>query len=177
MGSVSRVSLRDARCGAWSGAVCVALLGVVLLLGTGCQETYRVGEHVLVEWEGNDYPAYIIDRTGRGRFRVHFDGYSSRWDEEVSLDRIKGRVTGKVTAPPPPAKVARATAVGPKPSTSAGPVSAYKEGDKVRVRWRGSVYTATVVVVLAQDRFVVHYDGHESAWDETITLERIVTSP
>ncbi|MBX3126918.1 MAG: hypothetical protein KF718_09390 [Polyangiaceae bacterium] len=156
-------------------ALCALLLcaGVTL----GCQETYRVGEHVWVEWEGNDYPAYIVDRAGRGRFRVHFEGYDARWDEDVTLDRIKGRITGPVSAPPPPPKVARASGLAPSALGSSGPVSAYKEGDKVRVRWRGSVYTATVVAVLGRDKFVVHYDGHESAWDETISLDRIVTSP
>jgi hypothetical protein len=128
-----------------------------------------------VEWDEKNYPAYIIEARGRARFRVHFDGYESRWDQDVTLDRIKGRVTGPVSAPPPPDKVARAAGVSPKASSSAAPVSPFKPGDKVKVRWRGSVYSATVVAIVAPDRFLIHYDGHESAWDETITLERVVT--
>lgn len=151
-----------------------AALVVVLVLATACKEQYRVGEHVLVEWEGKDYPAYIIEKKSQARFRVHYEGYDSRWDEDVTLDRIKGRVTRPLPAPPPPDKVARAAGVAPKGSGTA-PVSPYKVGDKVRVKWRGSVYSATVVAVLAPDRFLVHYDGHESAWDETIDIDRIVT--
>jgi hypothetical protein len=143
----------------------------------GCKDPYRVGERVLVTWEGRDYPAYIIEAKGRGRFRVHFEGYDSRWDEDVTVDRIKGRVSGPVTSPPAPDKVARAAGITPKASSSAAPVSPYKPGDKVRVRWRGSVYPATIMAVVAPDRFLVHYDGHEAAWDETVVLDRIVTKP
>jgi len=31
-----------------------------------------------------------------------------------------------------------------------------------------------VLQVVAKDRFVVHYEGLESAWDETVGLDRIV---
>jgi hypothetical protein len=46
----------------------------------------------------------------------------------------------------------------------------------VRVRWRGSVYPANVTQVLAPDTLVVHYQGHEDAWDETINIDRIETA-
>jgi hypothetical protein len=107
---------------------------------------------------------------------VHFDGYDSRWDEDVSFERLLGRVEGPVTAPPPPPKVALAAGVAsPKTAGSAGEVavSPYKEGDRVRVSWRGSVYSATVVKVVAKDRFEVHYEGHEAAWDEVVGIDRI----
>ena len=150
---------------------CVALL-------SGCKKPLRVGEHVLVEWEKEQppYPAYIIERVGTTRYRVHFDGYDSRWDEDVSFDRILGRVEGPMPVPPPPPKVALAAGVAsPKASGSAGEVavSPYREGDRVRVTWRGSVYSAQVTKVVAKDRFEVHYEGHEAAWDEVVTIDRI----
>lgn len=158
-----------------------ALLAASLALATlpACKKPYRVGEHVLVEWEKEQppYPAYITERTGSGRYRVHFDGYDSRWDEEVSFDRILGRVEGPVSAPPPPPKVALAAGVpSPTASGSAGEVAAspYREGDRVRVSWRGAVYSATVVKVVAKDRFEVHYEGHEAAWDEVVGVDRIL---
>jgi hypothetical protein len=154
-------------------ALLVALLLSALVL-TGCKKPYRVGEHVMVEWDGRDYPAYIIEKKGRTRYRVHFDGYDARWDGDVSLDRIKGRVQGHVTPPPPPANVARAAGINPKASSSAEPVSAYKVGDRVHVSWRGSNYKATIIEVISPTRFRVHYNGYETAWDETIDLDRIV---
>lgn len=150
----------------------------VALAAAGCKEPYRVGEHVLVEWEeGKLYPGYITEQTGKSRFRIHFDGYDSRWDEDVSIDRIKGRVEGPVPAPPPPEKVARALGVKKSADAQANPalaVSPYKVGDRVRVTWRGSVYTAIILEVVSKDRFKVHYEGHESAWDEVVPLDRVV---
>ncbi len=157
------------------GVLRVLLLIALLPLVVACQEPYRVGEHVWVEWEGREYPAYLLEKRGRSRFRVHYDGYDSRWDEDVTLDRIKRRVKGPVTPPPPPDKVARASGVTPKAAGSAGAPSPYKPMDKLRVRWRGSVYSATVIAVVSSDKLLVHYDGHESAWDETIGVDRIVT--
>ena len=139
-------------------------LFAALLLG-GCKKPYRVGEYVMVEWEkGRHYPAYIIEKKDDNRFRVHFEGYDSRWDETVDLGRIKGRIEGPISHPPPPEKVARAAGVNPKASGSAAaPISHYKVGDRVKVRWRGSTYSATIVGVVASDRFLIHYDGHETA--------------
>lgn len=151
---------------------------VALALGVAsCAKPYRVGEYVLVEWEEDQapYPAFIIEKKSNTRFRVHFDGYESRWDEEVSLDRIVGRVVGPVTPPPPPPKVARA-AGAPSPSGSAATAAPYRIGDRVRVKWRGSVYSATILGIVAPDKFLVRYDGHESAWDEIVDIDRIVSS-
>ena len=145
------------------------------LLAVACKKPYRIGEYVLVEWEGHDYPAYIIDTKGPDRYRVHFEGYDTRWDQDVTLDRIKGRAEPNAPHPPAPAKVARAAGIPEKAADASAPVSPYKPGDRVRVRWRGSVYPATIVGVVANDKLLIHYDGHESAWDETVGLDRIVS--
>ena len=155
-----------------------ALLLGLLVVVSGCKKPYRVGEHVLVEWEKEQppYPAYIIECVGATRYRVHFDGYDSRWDEDVSFDRLLGRVEGPVPVPPPPPKVALAAGVvSPKTAGSAGEVavSPYREGDRVRVSWRGAVYSAIVIKVIAKDRIEVHYEGHEAAWDEIVSTDRI----
>ncbi|MCK6533537.1 MAG: hypothetical protein L6Q84_11245 [Polyangiaceae bacterium] len=147
-------------------------LALALLL-VACKEPYRVGEYVWVEWEGRDYPAYILEKKGNARFRVHFDGYDARWDEDVTLDRIKGRIDGPVAAPPAPEKVARASGVAPKGSEPTPNASPYKPGDRVRVKWRGSKYVATIVGVSGPDRYLVHYEGYETAWDETVSADRI----
>lgn len=141
----------------------------------GCKKPYRVGDHVLVEWEtGKAYPAYVLEVNGRGRYRVHFDGYDSRWDEDVGIDRIVGRVEGPVAPLAPPDKVRRAA--GP-PAGSAKSTGAhgYQAGDRIRVTWRGSVYAAVVIGVEGKDRLLVHYEGHENAWDEVVSIDRVVS--
>jgi hypothetical protein len=165
-GLVARSTLWLLALALWCGALSLS----------GCKKPYRVGEYVWVEWEenGKDYPAYITEQKGDSRFRVHFDGYDSRWDENVDLPRIKGRIEGPVVHPPPPEKVARALGEGPQGSTSAVAVSSYRVGDRVRVRWRGSIYAAIIVTVVSSDQYRVHYEGHESAWDEVVSLDRLV---
>jgi RNA binding activity-knot of a chromodomain len=151
--------------------VALAALALMLALLAGCKERYRIGDYVWVEWEGRDYPAYIVDKKGSARFRVHYDGYDARWDEDVTIERVKGRITGPVSPPPPPEKVARLA--GPKGSGTPANAASFKVGDRVRVRWRGSLYTATIVAVVAPDKYLVHYEGYEAAWDETVNADRI----
>ena len=63
----------------------------LLVLGIpGCARPYRIGDYVLVEWgeEGRVYPAYVLALKGNGRYRVHFDGYPARFDEDVTLETL-----------------------------------------------------------------------------------------
>jgi hypothetical protein len=139
----------------------------------GCAKPFRIGEHVWVDWDGNRFRAFIVERAGSTRLRVQFEGCDSHWQRDVTMDKIVGRLDEAEASRPP-----AAVACGP-----AGPAAArgdhvsvttpYKPGDRVRVRWRGSVYTASVVSAMAPDKFLVHYEGHENAWDEVVPLERI----
>ena len=116
------------------------------------------------------------DRWGRGavQFHVHYDGFSEDWDEVIPATRIRSRLSAAPSPAPatPPTSRARA-----KPSSSGAgtpiPPSVYRLGDRVRVEWHGSIYTATIVTVLGDDRYRVHYEGYGSEWDEDIALSRI----
>jgi hypothetical protein len=94
----------------------------------------------------------------------------------VTLERVKRRVEGPVSPPPAPEKVARAMGLRPMPTASAGAgaPSSWKAGDRVRVRWRGSVYAATVVSTPAPGKLLVHYEGYGSEWDEEVLEERVL---
>jgi hypothetical protein len=141
----------------------------------GCKDPYLVGDHVLVEWEGDDYPAVIVSVEGPARFRVHYDGYDRIWDENVNITRVKGRVKGPVPAPPPPPKVLkRGGAPASSASGASGAPSRFREGTRVRVEWNGKVYAASILAVVGGERYRVHYEGFSSEWDETIEGSRIV---
>ena len=56
-------------------------------------------------------------------------------------------------------------------------MSRYKVDDRLRVRWRGSIYRATVLEIMSAEKLKVRYDGHEAAWDEVIDVSRIATGP
>lgn len=148
---------------------------------SGCKEDYRVGEYVAVEWCDGIYPAFVTAKRNRTRFRVHLEGYESRWDTDVNYEQIRGRLEAPPSPSPPLCdRVARAlgikklqTSKGGK--SGSGKASQYKVGAKVKVSWRGSTYRATILEVVDSTRVKVHYDGHESAWDEVVPSDRIVT--
>jgi hypothetical protein len=143
--------------------VCLLLLA----LAVGCTKPYSVGDQVLVEWEGKEYPAKIISVEGPTKFRVHFDGYDNIWDETVSKERLKGfAVEGRIVHPEPPPKV-RAKAV------SATQTNIYRIGDRVRVEWHGQLYPAVVTAIVGQERYRIHYEGYGPEWDEQVGVSRI----
>jgi len=132
----------------------------------GCKRPFGVGDHVLVDWEGATYPAMIISAEGPTKYKVHYDGYDSVWDEVVSRERIKGPVEGVVVQPEPPAKVRQK-------ATLAAQTNVYKIGDRVRVEWHGQMYPAVITAIVGQERYRIHYEGYGNEWDETIGLNRI----
>ena len=155
-----------------SVALGAVALGVTAL--AGCRENLRIGDQVIVEYEGRHCSGYVIDKKSDTRFRIHFDFEGYDWEDDVSADHVLGRVQEPVADCPLPARV-RATLGLVETPKSPDRSSPYRVGDRVRVRWRGSVYPASVTQVLAADTVVVHYQGHEDAWDETINVDRIET--
>lgn len=153
-------------------AFAVSALAVSAL--AACRETLRIGDHVLVEYDGKTCPGYVIDKKGETRVRVHFDFEGYDWQDDVSADRVLGRVRDPVQECALPERVRLSLGLVSAPKAQAG-VSPYKVGDRVRVRWRDSVYPATVTEVRSGDTVVVHYLGHEDVWDEAIHVDRIET--
>jgi hypothetical protein len=132
----------------------------------GCKPRYAQGDHVMVDWEGSTYPAYIIEAPGPAKFKVRYDGYDTIWDEVVPKDRIKGLVEGPVVAPEPPAKV-RAKAM------QAAVKNRYKMGEHVRVEWHGQIYGAQITGIVGEEKYRVRYEGYGPEWDEIVGLSRI----
>lgn len=88
--------------------------------------------------------------------------------------------TTAAPAPAAPEPVASATEAPPEaapaPVASADTTkaaAAFKAGQKVTVIWKGSPYKATVLAVVAPDKFKIHYDGYGSNWDEVVGPSRI----
>lgn len=136
------------------------------LFVSACKRNYGVGDAVLVEWEGNTYPAKIIAVASSTKYKIHYDGYDDIWDEVIPRTRIKGLVEGDVIQPEPPAKV-RAKAL------QAAQTNVHKIGDRVRVEWHGQMYQGLITGIVGQERYRVHYDGYGPEWDETVGLSRI----
>jgi len=51
---------------------------------------YTVGEAVKIKWKGSWWDGSIIDVSKKNRsYKIHYDGYSSSWDEWVKTDRLQ----------------------------------------------------------------------------------------
>lgn len=148
---------------------------VVLAVAAGCQTEYRIGEQVLVEYGTQQCSAFVVGIKSKTRIRVHFvfEGYD--WEDNVSVDRVLGKLVEAVRPCSLPRQVRLRLGLK-RGSPEKSRTSPYRVGERVRVRWRGSVYSATVKEVVASDQLLVHYLGHENAWDETIAVDRIVAA-
>ncbi len=150
---------------------------LVLVLLTGCRRAHQVGDHVLVDWRGDEYPAVIVAIEGPAKFHVHYDGYSDDWDESIPATRIRSRLGTSSThvgaAPLAITRTRPGTSASASGSAAPRPLNAYRVGDRVHVEWHGSIYSATVINAVGDDRYRVHYDNYGNEWDEDIGLNRI----
>jgi len=114
-----------------------------------------VGSKVSVQWDGRWFPATILAVEGPGRYRIHYDGWGSDWDEVVGPDRMD--LSGKTSAPsaPPPGE------------------PGYRTGARVSINWNGSWYDGTVIAVEGPERYRVHYEGWSADSDEVVGPERL----
>jgi hypothetical protein len=144
----------------------LARILVLVAFVAACSRSYRVGDEVLVEWEGKEYPAVILSAPTPAKFKVHYEGFDEVWDEEVPKSRIKGFRAGNEPRPEPPAKVRQK-------ALEAAQTNTYRVGDHVRVEWRDKLYPAQIVDVVGKEKYRVHFEGYGAEFDENVGLARI----
>ncbi len=49
---------------------------------------WKKGDTLEVEWKGKWYKANILE-VKEGKYKVHYDGFESSWDEFVPLSRMR----------------------------------------------------------------------------------------
>jgi len=106
---------------------------------------YPAEASVRVYWGGKLWPARIL-RTDGDFHWITYPGWPSYWDEWVLGDRIADE--------------------------SAPADSALRRGMAASVQWHGTWYPARVLEVQGS-RFLIHYDGYDSSWDEWVDRRRI----
>lgn len=55
------------------------------------RSSFAVDDSVDVEWKGSWYPANVMEVKPQGKYKIHYQGYDSSWDETVGPSRIRAR--------------------------------------------------------------------------------------
>lgn len=55
------------------------------------RSSFAVDDNVEVEWKGSWYPANVMEIKAQGKYKIHYQGYDSSWDETVGPSRIRAR--------------------------------------------------------------------------------------
>ena len=120
------------------------------MIGVAHAKICSVGDSAQVLWKGKWYSAHVMKAKGDQCY-IHYDGYSTSWDEWVGADRIR--------------------IAGLKPKVSSGP-SSYPVGTAVQVNWKNKWWPAHVIAV-GKNSWKIHYDGYSNSWDEWVGPSRI----
>ena len=59
--------------------------------GATTTAAFKVKDKINVEWKGKDWPATVIQVVGTDKYKIHYDGFDSSWDEVVGPSRIHGK--------------------------------------------------------------------------------------
>jgi hypothetical protein len=151
------------------------------------------GARVWVEWRGSWWDGTILSAAPDGRFRVHYDGWSSSWDEDVPPSRLapkSGPPPGRRAGTPPVVRalllavvlaviaiaghlVARTQFDAPEgaPALSLGEAT---PGRAVWIEWQGTWWPGSVRSVDGSSgRVFVHYEDWSSDYDESVAPTRL----
>ena len=178
-------------------ALVISLVAGICLVSTtilGCQKgdvTWKAGDKVDVDWKGTWWKADVVEATSEGKYKIHYVGWSTRWDETVPSTRVRARTAGakegsgtkeKVKKPEPKKTVAVkpkpikpppvAPATTKPPATTGAPATAWKVSDKVDVEWNGAWWKGEILEV-ASGKYKIHYVGWAASWDETVPGKRL----
>jgi hypothetical protein len=163
------------------GQLSVVVLVASLLLVTACggAKKWKPQDAVQVEWKGSWYQATILEAKDDGNYKIHYDGWSSSWDEVVPPNRIRERGAGAAVPPPQqnldiPAVSAPASAAEVDQNVPAFDAALkYKKGDKVRIMWGSKWWAGEILEVQDGDKYKIHYDGWNASSDEVVGNDRL----
>ncbi|HEX2536002.1 MAG TPA: agenet domain-containing protein, partial [Chitinophagaceae bacterium] len=119
--------------------ICLLFLSFSVF-SSGAQE-YRKGSAVEVKWGEFWYKGTIVELRD-GKFKVHFDGYGTAYDQWVTKAEFRSEVEGKTAAP-----------------------ESIRAGTRVEVyATDGKWYPATILEARS-GRYKVRYDGYDERYD------------
>ena len=149
---------------------------------------------VEAEWKGTWWPAVILGRDG-DRYKIHFVGWDSSWDEWMPAKRIRSGYA-RDTEPELavewknqwwPAAILESKASGHYKVHYTGWDASWDEWvtkdrmyfnlphrneRRVQVSWGNNWWPASIIS-RNQNQYLIHYVGWAASWDEWVTADRI----
>lgn len=134
-------------------------------------------QRLMVEWQGRWYPAEIIASSNNQHY-VHYVGYGPEWDEWVTSNRLDLSSEAQAKSAPitestdvlAPRELNTGDLIAPTTPLVQG---APKEGDLL-VEWNKQWWPAEIMQTDG-DKFLIHYTGYGTNWDEWVPMERLTT--
>ena len=123
------------------------------------QTALTEGERMEILDRSRWYDGHVLEVRAGGLVRVHYHGWSSRFDTDVTRDRL--RVFGPAMDD-----------AGP-PGTAIDPTAALRGGDAVWALSQGHWYRAEVVQPMENGTYQVRYIGWDNSWNESLGLDRL----
>ena len=142
---------------------------------------YKTGDKIQVLWGSSYYPSTVVEigsNDKSGKYKIHYEGWSSGSDEWVAPNRIRSAdiQDGKVVAVRGSSNTATTTEVAKTETSTTTNTVVYKQNDKIQVLWGSSYYPSSVVEIGSNDKsgkYKIHYEGWSSGSDEWVTPDRI----
>ncbi len=158
---------------------------------------HPVGSSVVVKWGSRWWPAQVVSVEGPDRWKIHYTGWASSWDETVGPDRIR---PADAKAPTAPAAgrgarpfllaallvvvavvafvVLQQSPAGVQPTgRPADQFTPLAIGQPVQVRWNDAWYEGHIRAVYPDGRVRVHYEGWDDSFDEDVDRARVLQLP
>ncbi|MCB9224472.1 MAG: agenet domain-containing protein [Crocinitomicaceae bacterium] len=134
------------------------LLFLILVLASSigaAQSSFKLNDKVEVLYQGKWYPAQVIE-INDGKYKVHYDGYESSWDEFVGNDRIR--------------------AVEKEETVYNGQNYAYAIDDAIEGNWQGKgTWYKGKIAEKKEGKYRIQYKDGASEWttEEFIRKEKV----
>ena len=136
------------------------------------------GQVIQVHWGSNWYQSSVVAPQPDGTVRIHYFGWSSSSDSNVTRDRIRiggsinpvARNTGRAGAPTGETELASTNDPG---GIAPPPTIQLNAGQPVQIHWGARWYQGRVVSALPDGTVRVHYQGWSPSADENMGRDRL----
>lgn len=131
------------------------------------ESEHQIGDRVWIAFGESWYPGRVVAVLQPAVYEVAYDGYAADWNRVARPGQLR-RFDSPPTSDGPPT----APSFQPDPGLPVEDITQLHAGMAVLILWNDTLWPGTVVR-FEGDQVVVHYDGYEDSWDETVAIERL----